>query len=58
MIHELLLDRDLRAVADGVGFGSQPLRVDFDIAGSEQALQAVADGGVQRLAEDLSGRLV
>ena len=58
VIDEFLLDGDLRAVADGVGLSSQALRIDLDVAGSEQALEAVADGGVQCLTEDLSGRLV
>ena len=32
VIGELLLDGDLRAGADGIGFGGQSLRIDFDIA--------------------------
>ena len=55
---ELLLDGDLGAVADRIGFGGESLRIDFDVAGAEQTLEAAADGGVQCLAEDESAGLV
>lgn len=58
VVGELLLDGDLRSVADGIGFGGEPLRIDFDVAGAEEAIEAAADGGVQGLAEDERGGLI
>ena len=52
VVGELLLDGDLRAVADGIGDGAESLRIDFNIAGAEQALEAAAGGVIDGLVED------
>src|SRR6266478_2088812 len=53
-VGELLFDGHLGA-AGGVGLGVQPLRIDLDAADSEQPLDAVADGGVERFTENEVG---
>jgi len=52
IVGEFLFDGDLRGVADRIGFGDEALRINFDVAGSEQSLESAADRAVQRLAED------
>jgi hypothetical protein len=48
----------LRAVADGIGFGGESLRIDFDIAGAEQALESAARGVIEGLAENEGAGLI
>src|ERR1019366_308555 len=50
IIGELLLDGDLRTPRRGIGFRSQPLRIDLDPADSEKLLHAAAHSGIDRLA--------
>src|SRR5579872_6251671 len=52
VIGELLFDGDLRASRCGIGFRSQPLRIDLDAADSKELLHAAADRGVNRLIDD------
>ncbi len=40
---DFLLDSDLRSSPRGIGFGGQPLRIDLDITGAEEPLEAAAD---------------
>jgi hypothetical protein len=58
VIGEFLFDGDLGAVADGIGFCGEPLRIDFDIAGAEQPLEPVANRAIQRLIENKGSGLI
>src|ERR1035437_9589896 len=58
IIGELLLDGDLRTPRRGIGFRSQPLRIDLDPADSEKLLHAAAHSRIDRLADDQVGGLV
>jgi hypothetical protein len=58
VIGEFLLDGDLWAVTDGIGFGDESLGINLDIAGAEQPLEPAGHGTVQSLAQDKSGRLI
>src|SRR6266852_1097214 len=58
VVGEALLDGDLGAAGSGISFGAQSLRIDFDVAGAKQTLEAVAVGVVQCLVEDKGAGLV
>jgi hypothetical protein len=58
VVGELLLDGDLRTAGGGIGFGSEALRIDFDIAGAEQALEAAAGSVIDGLVKDEIGGLI
>src|ERR1035438_4357612 len=51
---DLLLDGDLRA-SNHARFRRQALRIDFDPAGSKQALEPAVDGAVERLIDEQVG---